>query len=84
MKKSKLFRVLCVLLAIAALVPTIAITAGDEYFDVTTNFGTESKTIAPNETIQFTVTVTLDRAVVEEQSCEFTITNNVTAVEAVN
>ena len=64
--------------------PTIAITAGDEYFDVTTDFGTASKTIAPNETIQFTVTVTLDRAVVEEQSCEFTITNNVTAVEAVN
>lgn len=64
--------------------PTINITSGDEYFDVATDFGTETKTLAPGETFEYTVTVTLDRAVVEEQSCEFTITNNVAAVEAVN
>ena len=62
--------------------PTIAIATGGEYFDVTTDFGTEAKTIAPGGTCEFTVTVTLERAVVEERACEFTITNNVTAVEA--
>ena len=62
--------------------PSIAITTGDLYFNVTTDFGTESRTLAPNEVTEFTVTVELERAVVEEQTCEFTITNNVTAVEA--
>lgn len=62
--------------------PTISITTGSDYFDVTTDFGTATKTIAPGETCEFTVTVKLRRAVTEERSCEFTITNNVTAVEA--
>ena len=65
-------------------IPAISITTGDEYFDIATSFGDVEKTIAPGESFEFTVTVTLDRAVVEEQSCEFTIVNNVTAVEAVN
>ena len=62
--------------------PSIVITTGDLYFNVTTDFGTASRTLAPNEVTEFTVTVELERAVVEEQTCEFTITNTVTAVEA--
>ena len=64
--------------------PTIAITTGGEYFDVTTDFGTESRTLnAKDGTTEFTVTVKLKGAVTEERTCEFTITNNVTAVEVI-
>lgn len=62
--------------------PDIVITTGNLYFDVQTNWGEASRTLAPNETTEFTVTVTLKKAVTEERTCEFTITNNVTAVEA--
>ena len=64
--------------------PTIAITTGSEYFEVTTDFGTESRTLnAVDGTTEFTVTVKLKGAVTEERACEFTITNNVTAVEVI-
>ena len=64
--------------------PTIAITSGGEYFDVTTDFGTDSRTLnAKDGTTEFTVTVKLKGAVTEERTCEFTITNNVTAVEVI-
>lgn len=63
--------------------PQINLTTGpSDYFDITTNFGTETKTIAKGGSIEFTVTVTLKKAVVEDQGCEFTIVNDVTAVEA--
>ena len=64
--------------------PTIHITTGSEYFDVTTDFGTETRTLnAVDGTTEFTVTVKLKGAVTEERTCEFTITNNVTAVEVI-
>ena len=64
--------------------PTITITTGGEYFDVTTDFGTETRTLnAKDGTTEFTVTVKLKGAVTEERACEFTITNNVTAVEVI-
>ena len=62
--------------------PSISITTGGEYFDVQTDFGTAERTVLAGNTTQFTVTVTLKQASVEERSCEFTIVNNVTAVEA--
>lgn len=64
--------------------PTITITSGGEYFDITTDFGDETRTLnAVDGTTEFTVTVKLKGAVTEERACEFTITNNVTAVEVI-
>jgi hypothetical protein len=65
--------------------PTFSVSE-NEYFKVTTDWGTDSRTLAAKDgeteaTTTFTVTVTLKKAVIEEQTFEFTITNNVEAVE---
>ena len=52
-----------------------------EYFEITTDFPAAGKTLAKGESMQFTVTVKLIKTSVEEQACEFTITNDVTGVE---
>lgn len=53
----------------------------DAYFAVATNFGTQAVTLAPGESKEVEVTVTLRNAVIDEKTCEFTITFAVEALE---
>lgn len=66
-------------------VPTITKSGtGAGYFDISTDWGNETKTVKAGETVSFSVTVTLNTTIIAEQDCGFDIKFTATALETRN